>query len=92
MDAGAIRCGEAALCQAVQPARMRFPAAQRADVRCGRAQGPVERRIVELGIVGQGHQRGPPIGGDLGQGDVRPAGIDPEPAEALALQTRRADR
>ena len=51
MDAGAIRCGEAVPCQAVQPALVCFPAAQRADVRCGRAQGPVERRIVELGIV-----------------------------------------
>ncbi len=88
MDAGAIRRGEAALYQAVQPALMRFPAAQRADVRCGRAQRLVERRVVELGIVGQGHQRGPPIGRDLGEGEIRPAGIDPEPDEALAFSKR----
>lgn len=90
MDAGAIRRSEAALCQAVQPALVRFPAAQRADVKCGRAQRPVERRVVELGIVGQGYQRRPLIGRDLSQREVRPAGIDAETGEALGFGKRTA--
>jgi len=61
-----------------------------ADVEGRRTQSPVERRIVELGIVGQRHQRRARISLYLGQCFIRPAPVDAEPGEALDLGECRA--
>lgn|GEM_PF-5130779 len=90
ISAGAIGRGEAASGEALQAAFVCLPAAQGADIERRRMQGPVERRIVELGIVGQRHQRRARVSLDLSQCFIRPAPVDAEAGEALDLGERSA--
>src|SRR3954452_2111702 len=62
VDAGEVGIGETHFLQAVAPPSMRALRAERTDIEALRAQRHGERRVVELRVVRQGHDRRAVVG------------------------------
>ncbi len=77
-----VRLGEPAFAQPLPPRRVGPAAPQRADVEAGRAQGGHQRRVVDLRVVTERHERRPPVEADPGERLLRPAGLHPDSREA----------
>ena len=58
--------------QTFDPAGMGFPAPECADVERFRTQGHMQRGVIELRVVGQGHHRGAVVNAERCQRVVRP--------------------
>ena len=83
MDAGEVRLAEAARGQPLDPALVRLPRPEGADIEALRLQRRLERRVVDLRVVGERQERGVAVEAEARQGRVGPFRQDRHVGKAL---------